>query len=96
MLQFFADEARILTLDHPVLQVGGALLYPCSEPTFHKTPCFLAIQEIIDACLFEPGLWQHEDRKLLPGTIPGPDRRHLATPSGRRQTAWPPTTAKAR
>jgi len=43
------------------------------------------LQEVLDACLFEPGLWNSPSSHDSPGTammVPAPDRRSLATPCG--------------
>ena len=42
----------------------------------------LELQEVLDAALFEPGLWQPDTKKVMPDTIPAPDRGCLATPAG--------------
>jgi hypothetical protein len=42
-----------------------------------------ALQDVLDACLFEPGLWQREATKALPQAIPAlASREHRATPGG--------------
>lgn len=41
-----------------------------------------ALQEVLDACLFEPGQWQAEHAKEVPAVVPPPKRSHLATPCG--------------
>jgi hypothetical protein len=40
------------------------------------------LRQVVDGCLFEPGLWQPEDQKAQPDEIPAPDRNHLATVNG--------------
>lgn len=42
------------------------------------------LRDVLDACLFEPGLWRppFEANALILTTVPAPDRRALATPSG--------------
>ena len=44
----------------------------------------MVVQGVVDACLFEPGLWQATYVKSGPASIPMPlDRRaHFATPLG--------------
>jgi hypothetical protein len=38
------------------------------------------LRSILDGVLFEPSLWQPNEPKIAPLTIPAPDRKHLATP----------------
>ncbi|CAM9225977.1 unnamed protein product, partial [Phaeothamnion confervicola] len=40
------------------------------------------LQDVLDAALFEPGLWQAALEKQRPMAIPAPTREHLATPCG--------------
>jgi len=40
------------------------------------------LQEVLDAAMFEPSLWQHKLKKMCPPEVPAPDREHLATPCG--------------
>ncbi|MDA7651362.1 hypothetical protein N8602_00260, partial [bacterium] len=40
------------------------------------------LQQVIDACLFEPGKWQEQHEKQLPELVPCPDGKHLCTPCG--------------
>ena len=42
------------------------------------------LQAVLEAALFEPGPWQapSDVTDRPPTTVPGPDRRHLATPAG--------------
>jgi hypothetical protein len=40
------------------------------------------LREVLDACLFEPGLWSSPGVPRPATTIPAPDRRELATPCG--------------
>jgi len=40
------------------------------------------LQEVLDACLFEPGQWQADYAKEVPAVVPPPKRSHLATPCG--------------
>lgn len=42
----------------------------------------LQIQEIVDACLFEPGPWHKDKDRKLPETIPNATREHMHTPVG--------------
>ena len=40
------------------------------------------LQEVLDAAMFEPSLWQHKLKKDCPEDVPAQDREHLATPCG--------------
>ena len=40
------------------------------------------LQAVIDACLFEPGLWEPPSGKEMPEYVPARTRGHLATPLG--------------
>ena len=41
-----------------------------------------ALQEILDAAIFEPGQWKPHSKSDMIFNIPAPDRGHLCTPSG--------------
>jgi len=40
------------------------------------------LQDVLDAAIFEPGLWQPNAPKPMPATVPAENRKHLATPTG--------------
>eukprot|EP01012_Entosiphon_sulcatum_P062087 TRINITY_DN8821_c0_g1_i1.p1 TRINITY_DN8821_c0_g1~~TRINITY_DN8821_c0_g1_i1.p1 ORF type:complete len:4205 (-),score=604.71 TRINITY_DN8821_c0_g1_i1:28-12642(-) len=40
------------------------------------------LQDVLESCLFDPGLWQEALEKQCPDFIPAPNRDHLATPVG--------------
>ena len=40
------------------------------------------LQEVLDAALFEPGLWQEEEVKIVPDQIPAANRDSLSTSGG--------------
>lgn len=40
------------------------------------------VQEVLDACLFEPSQWQMAMEKTMPTRVPAETRDHLATPCG--------------
>ena len=40
------------------------------------------LQELLDASIFEPGLWQPNVPKVQPEYVPAQSREHLATPVG--------------
>lgn len=40
------------------------------------------LQEVMDACLFEPGQWHPDDPRTVPDVVPSPTRDFLATPCG--------------
>lgn len=40
------------------------------------------LQQVIDACLFEPGKWQEDYEKKIPELVPCPEGNHLSTPCG--------------
>jgi len=40
------------------------------------------LRQVVDGCLFEPGLWQAIDQKVQPDEVPAPDRSHLSTVNG--------------
>ena len=40
------------------------------------------VQACLDACLFEPGLWQSVAEKAVPIVVPPPTKDHFATPCG--------------
>ena len=41
-----------------------------------------ALQEVLDAAIFEPGQWREEVLIDCPTTVPAPDRKHLCTAAG--------------
>jgi hypothetical protein len=58
VLQFFADQMRVMSLGSEELQ------------------------DVLDACLFEPGLWQASYEKSVPEAVPSNDQSLLSTPTG--------------
>jgi hypothetical protein len=58
VLQFFADQMRVMALGSEELQ------------------------DVLDACLFEPGLWQASKEKAFPESVPSNDPALLSTPVG--------------
>ena len=58
VLQFFADQMRVMSLGSEELQ------------------------DVLDACLFEPGLWQAKHEKSVPESVPSNDPSLLATSAG--------------
>lgn len=38
--------------------------------------------QMLDASIFEPGLWQPDKPKKMPDVVPTPTREHLGTPVG--------------
>ena len=42
----------------------------------------VALQEILDCCLFEPGPWHPPKGRVEPLQIPAVNREHLTTPAG--------------
>jgi hypothetical protein len=53
-----------------------------SDPVRMSALGSVELQRVLDAVLFEPGVWQSTAEKTVPDTIPGPDREHLSTPCG--------------
>lgn len=41
-----------------------------------------SLQEVLDACLFEPGPWREDYSSECAAKVPAESRRHLSTPCG--------------
>eukprot|EP00667_Euglena_gracilis_P000067 EG_transcript_67 len=78
-----ASEVELLLqyLTVPYLRIPLVLQFFAEKQRINALRCE-ALQEVLDACLFEPGLWQPPGPKKTADCIPAPGRDHLATPSG--------------
>lgn len=75
------SELLISYLTTPFLRIPLILQFFADETRIHALDHPM-LQDVVDACLFEPGLWQSQTIKSVPKLIPPPDRSHLATPVG--------------
>jgi len=75
------SELLISYLTTPYLRIPLILQFFADETRIHALD-HPTLQDVVDACLFEPGLWQAEAVKAMPKLIPPPNRSHLATPVG--------------
>lgn len=76
------SELLISYLTTPYLRIPLILQFFADETRIHALD-HPTLQDVVDACLFEPGLWQAEAVKAMPKLIPPPNRSHLATPVGK-------------
>lgn len=78
-----ARDAELLLqyLTAPYLRVPLVLQF-FAEPTRIAALANEELQSVLDACLFEPGVWRDPTNNGIPSTVPAPNRKHLATPVG--------------
>ena len=74
-------EVLVQVLLVPYLRIP-LLLHFFAEPSHTSALASSAVQQMVDAALFEPGEWQPDTPKSLPSTIPDPQPAHLATAAG--------------
>ena len=74
-------ELMLQFLTAPYLRIPLMLHFFTQE---HRLKALLNrdLQEVLDAALFEPGLWQEEEVKEVPDQIPAPNRDSLSTSCG--------------
>jgi hypothetical protein len=75
------SELLLQYLTVPYLRIPLVMQF-FSDQVRVKTLVSDELQVVLDACLFEPGLWQAQSTKSMPRTVPVNSRSHLATPCG--------------
>ena len=77
-----ADSELLLQyLTAPYLRVPLLLRF-FSQASHTAALAHPELQDVLDAAVFEPGLWQPNEKKEMPQHIPAESTRHLATPVG--------------
>jgi hypothetical protein len=74
-------ELLLQYLTAPYLRIPLVLSFFCDEMRM-KALALTDVQDVLDACLFEPGPWLHNDTIAVPTSIPAPTRDHLSTSCG--------------
>jgi len=75
------SELLLQYLLAPYLRVPLLLRF-FSEASHTAALAHPELQDVLDAAIFEPGLWQPNAPKPMPVTVPAENRKHLATPVG--------------
>jgi hypothetical protein len=76
------DSELLLTyLTAPYIRIPLVLNFFTKPGRIRALAC-IKIQAVVDACMFEPGLWQEEDIKPIATQIPSNSRKVFATPLG--------------
>ena len=70
---------QLLTAPYLRIPMLADFLSPQHRVTLLAEP---SIQEVLDASLFEPGLWQPDAPRAAPAELPASDRQCFATPCG--------------
>jgi hypothetical protein len=74
-------ELLLQYLTAPYLRIPLLLNFFSSEDRL-KSLRSKALQEILDAAIFEPGQWREDPLINCPTIVPAPDRKHLCTAAG--------------
>ncbi len=74
-------ELMLQYLTAPYMRIPLLLKFFSSEARLRALRT-LAIQEVLDAALFEPGQWQSAMEKSCPDMVPAPSRDHMCTSAG--------------